>query len=123
MRVGRQRQAVIRARRAIRVEAEILGAAHRGLRHVADRLPGIDRLDQRDLVGARLDGVGDPVQQRAPFVAGGARPAGAEGFRRGPRGPVDLGSAAARDLRDRHVVDRRLRLEGASVARVGLAVD
>ena len=43
MRVGRQRQAVIRARRAVGIEAEILRAAHRRLRHVADRLAGIDR--------------------------------------------------------------------------------
>ncbi len=45
MRVGRQRQPVVRARRAVGIEAEILRAAQRRLRHVADRLAGIDALD------------------------------------------------------------------------------
>jgi len=50
MRLGRQRQAVGCARRAIRIEAEVLRAAQRGLGHVAYRLAGIHAFDQRDLV-------------------------------------------------------------------------
>ncbi len=42
-------------------------AAQRRLRHVADRLAGVHALDQRDLVGARLDGIGDPVQDSLPL--------------------------------------------------------
>jgi hypothetical protein len=37
----RHRAPIGGARRAIGVEAEILGAAQRGLRHVADRLAGV----------------------------------------------------------------------------------
>jgi hypothetical protein len=123
MRVGRQREAVIRTRRTVRIEAEILRPAQRRLRHVADRLPGIDALDIGDLVGARLDRIGDSVQHLAPMIAGCPAPAGAKRPGGGFRRAIDLGGTAARDRRDHAVVDRRLRLEGLTTARIGLAVD
>jgi hypothetical protein len=123
MRVGRQREAVVRARRAVRIEAEILGATHGSLRHVADRLAGIDRFDERDLVGARLDGIRDLVQELAARVAGCLRPAGTERLGRSLGGLVDLGRAAARDLRDHRIVDWRKGLEGLAAAAVRLAID
>src|SRR5262249_18317486 len=88
-----------------------------------DRLAGIDRLDKRDLVGARLDCVGDLVQEPASFVAGRLRPAGTERLHRGLRGAVNLGGTAARDLRDHRIVDWRQRFEGPPAARIRLAVD
>ena len=80
--LGRQREAVPGARRAVGEEAEILGRAQRRLRHVAERLAGIHALDEGDLVGAGDDLVGDLVQQRLalPRRSSCSRPG-----RRGPR--------------------------------------
>ena len=44
-------------------EAEILRGADRGLGHEAMRLAGVDAFEHGDIVGAVLDGVGDPMQQ------------------------------------------------------------
>ena len=60
--LGRQRQAVLGARRAVGEEAEIIGRAQRRLAHVAERLAGIHAFDEGDLVGAGDDLVGDLVQ-------------------------------------------------------------
>ncbi len=123
MRLGRQRQAVIRLRRAVGIEAEILRAAQRRFRHVADRLPGIHALDVGDLVGTRDDRIRDLVQDGTALVARRVTPAGAERLHRGLRGAVDFGGAAARDIRNRRVVDRGRGLEGFTAAGIGLAVD
>ena len=106
-----QRQAVAGAGRAIGEEAEVLRAAQRRLRHVADRLAGIHALDQRDLLGARLDGVGDGVQDGAALGAGTARQAGKRRGR-GLGGGVDVGGIAGGDLREHRIVDRAERVEG-----------
>ena len=80
-----QRQAVLRARRAVGEKAEVLRRPQRRLRHVANRLARIHALDERDLVGARFDGVGDLVQD-LPALAS-ARPAPARGTRASPPSP------------------------------------
>ncbi len=66
--VGGQRQAVVRVRRAVGEEAEVLRAAQRRLAHEAARLAGVHAFDERDLVGARLD------QRRRRGAAGGGDP-------------------------------------------------
>ena len=113
-RVG-QRQAVAGARRAIGEEAVVLRPAQRGLRHVADRLAGIHALDQRDLLGARLDGVGDRVQDGAALGARHGAP-GRERRGRSLGRRIDVGGIAGGDLRQHRVVDRAQRLEGLARA-------
>ena len=44
--------------------------------HEADRLAGVHRLDERDLLGARLDRVGDRVQHVAALLARRVAPCG-----------------------------------------------
>ena len=82
--------------------------ADRGLGHEAVGLAGVDAFQHGDVVGARLDRVGDRVQQllaRSPPAmsrqAGKARCGGLGGA-------VDVLGSAARDLRQHRVVDRRL---------------
>ena len=61
--VGAQHPAIARFRRAVGVEAEILGAAQSGFGHEFERLPGIHALDESDLLGACDDRVGNFVQE------------------------------------------------------------
>ena len=96
---------------AVGKEAEILGGAHRGLRHEADRLAGVVAFEHRDLVGMRLDGVGDLVQDGLALAGIELAPGLERGLGR-LRGRVDVGGVAARDRGDHRVVDRRRGLEG-----------
>ena len=76
MSIGRQREPVARRLGAIGIEAEILRAAERRLRHEADRLAAVPALEHGDIVGAALDTVGDRVQQVAAPRAGKSRQSG-----------------------------------------------
>ena len=109
----RQRQAALGLRRFVREEAEVFGAALRRGRHEADRLARVERLEQRDLLGARLDRAGDRVQQRAPVLARQVAPRG-ERVLRGVGGRRDVGRVAGLDLGEHAVVDRRARRERAA---------
>ena len=55
----------------------------------ADRLAGVLRLEPAELVGPRLDRVGELEQQQAPLGGRRVLP-GLEGGRRGIDGPVDV---------------------------------
>ncbi len=108
--IRRHVQAVARLQAPVGIEAEILGAADRGLGHEAMRLAGVDTFQHGDVVGIVLDSVRHPMQQ---FLARGRRhvapvPEGALG---GLGGTVDIRCCAARDLRQYAAIDRRRRLE------------
>ena len=94
--------------------AEVFGAAEGGLGHEADRLAGVHRLDQRDFVGARLDGVGDAVEQSLAPVAIHRAP-GREGGFGGSGGGGDVGGLATGDTGKGFQVDGRDRLECLTV--------
>jgi hypothetical protein len=106
-----QRQAVAGAGRAIGEEAVVLRPAQCGFGHVADRLAGIHALDERDLLGARLDGIGDGVQDGAALGPGDRAP---RRERRGGSlgGGVDIRGVAGGDLGQHRVVGGAERLEG-----------
>jgi hypothetical protein len=91
-------------------------SAERAARHEAIGLAGVPGLEHRDVLGVRLDGVGDPVQQRAALVRRPGRP-GLERRLCGGGSAVDVGGRAEGDFRRRRFVDR-----GAGIER-GLAVD
>ena len=122
VRIGGQRQAIGRIRRAIGEEAEVLGAAQRGLAHEAPGLAGIHALDQRDLVGALLDAVGHFVQQAAAFAAVQRAP-GAEGVARRFAGCRHFGFGAAGHAAQQLAIDRRVIVEHFALAGHRLAVD
>ena len=112
VRVGRKRQSVACAGRAIGEEAEVLRGAQRGLAHVADWLARVDALDQRNLLRSHDDGVGDLVQQTAPRLAIDGAPGGKCGAC-GARGAIDVVGIAASDRAQRRVIGRRQVVEGA----------
>ena len=68
-------------------EPEVVGGVRQLLRHgQAQRLAGVLALDGDELVGARLDGVGDLEQRRGALLRGGVAP-GLERLRRRRRRP------------------------------------
>ena len=68
--------AVVGVRRMVSEESEILCASNRGGAHEPNRLPRVDTLDRGDVVGARLDQIGNPVQDLLPFLARATGPIG-----------------------------------------------
>src|SRR5690606_23219965 len=104
-------------------EPEILCAALRGGLHEANRLTGIDGLDERDLLGAGLDRVGDAVQEAPALGAVDLPPRGKRALG-GTRGGIDIARVSGRDRAEQPAIDRRAvleRLAGETFAR--LAVD
>ena len=75
------------------------------------RLPGIDAFEHSDVVGARLDGIGDAMKQ---FLAFRRRhvPPGREGALCGLGGMIDVVGVAARDIGQYGVVDGRGGVKG-----------
>ncbi len=98
------RRAVTGAGRLVREEPKIFGAALGRLRHEADRLPRVHRLDERDLVLASLDRVRYRVQDAPPLIAVDAPP-GRERTLRCLRGGVDVLGVAGRHLGEPAAVD------------------
>ena len=97
--------AIARFDRLIGKEAEIFGATHRCFRHEADGLAGIERFDQRNLIGARFDRVGDLVQDLAAFNPIHRAP----GRKRGLRGAhcgVNIVRTAFGDIGQMDAIDR-----------------
>jgi hypothetical protein len=119
----RQRQAAARFGRLVCEEAEVLGTAFRRRRHEPDRLARVERLEQRDLFGARLDRVGDRVQPLTPLAARQVAPRRERTLRRVGR-CRNVGRAAFGHGREHGVVDRRARVERSARLRRALrAVD
>ena len=110
MLLARRVQPVARLCAFVGEEPEVLGGADRGLGHEAMRLASVDALQHGDIVGARLDRIGDRVQQLAPLGRRHVAPRRKRclgGF----GGAVDVRRRAARHLRQHRVVDRGGRLE------------
>ncbi len=118
-----QRRAVAGTRRTIGEEAEVLGAAQRRFRHVADRLAGIAAFDERNLFGPRDDIVRDRMQDGAALRTGNAAPRFERGCR-GNGGAVNVFRIAGRDPAKNGIAGRIKRLERlAGARRRGLAAN
>jgi hypothetical protein len=88
-------------------EAEVVaGPRDHRVRHRAEGRPVVAGLDLGDLGGALLDQLADPVEDLRPLLGRHGAP-GLETLPGGIDGGVDLVDAAARDLGDRRLVDRR----------------
>ena len=83
----------------------------------ADRLAGVLRLEAAELVGARLDGVGE-LEEHAAALGGGRVLPGLEGGRGGVRGTIDVLGAGCLDLGDDLAVGRVLDIERLARRRI-----
>ena len=83
----------------------------------ADRLAGVLRLEAAELVGPRLDGVGELEQQPAALAGGRVLP-GLEGGRGGVRGAIDVLGAGRLDLGDDLAVGGVLDIERLARRRI-----
>ena len=118
-----QTLAVLRPRRAVGVEAEVLSPARRRRLHEADGLPGVHAFQHGDFLGTFLDQVGHPVQNLAPLGPAHLAPR-LEGVVGGFCGPVNVLRVSLGHLHQKVVVHRRVRVEGlAAVGVHPLAAD
>ena len=81
-------------------------ARHDGVPHRPEQRPVVPRLDRGEFGDARLDAIGDPVQDLRSFLRGHRAPDG-EPLTGGGDGLVGFGGSPAGDLGDGHLVDRR----------------
>ena len=108
--VGRQGEAVRRLGRAVG-EIAVVGRRTFGRRlHEADGLAGIEAFEQRDLLAARHDQVGDPVQDLLARLAGSTAPVRERRFGRFG-GLADLRRSSARHVAELGIIDRGQILE------------
>ena len=101
----------------------VCGQIHVGAR-LGDRLPVVERLQFRKLLGVFVDGVGDVDEDLLALAGTVARPRRVEGVPRGVDGTVDVCLRRATDGRE-YLTRRRVdRVDGATLRRLDeLAAD